>query len=354
MTSEYLTAVSELEGNPELTVYEVTRRHNSHIKWGGDLKKKLERKRRTEFKKSYIRKVMYRPFIATNCYADYTFIQGKYLVDRMFPNSSNENRVICVPGIGSKKPFSALITDRMPDLGFNNASQCFPRWGYPEPENADQITNGNAPERIDNISDTALRAFRERYDNDSITKDAIFDYVYGILHAPRYREAFANDLSKMIPRIPFAPDFHAFAEAGAALATLHLNYETCERYPHLRVESRNNNLFWEEKPEHFLLGQRAMRFADKDTRTTLIINEHVQLAGIPEEAHRYVVNGRTPLEWFIDRYKIKQDRESGIINDPNGWFANPRDLVTAIERIVYVSVESARIIENLPSQITAD
>lgn len=280
----------------------------------------------------------------------------KYQMDRIFPNDSSENRVICVPGIGSKKLFSALITDTMPDLGFNEACQCFPRWSYPQPENADQITNEEAPSRIDNISDTVLRAFREHYDDAAITKDDIFDYVYGILHAPRYREEFANDLSKMIPRIPFAPKpyFYTFAEAGAVLASLHLNYETCEQYPALKVEPITPSLLWEEKPEHFLLGTRAMRFANKETKDTLILNEHVQLSGIPEAAHRYIVNGRTPLEWFIDRYKIKQDRESGIINDPNGWFENPRDLITAIERIVYVSVESAKIIENLPSEITSE
>lgn len=155
----------------------------------------------------------------------------------------------------------------------------------------------------------------------------------------------------MLPRIPFAPDFRTFAAAGANLADLHLNYETCERYPDLKIEPVTPSLLWEERPEHFHLGRRPMRFADKNTKDTLIINEHVQLSGIPEEAHRYVVNGRTPLEWFIDRYKIKQDRESGIINDANGWFQNPRDLITAIERIVYVSVESTKIIENLPTQL---
>ena len=96
-----------------------------------------------------------------------------------------------------------------------------------------------------------------------------------------------------------------------------------------------------------------MRFATP-AKTTLIINEHVRLTGIPEAAHLYVVNGRTPLEWFIDRYRIKRDKESGILNDPNGWFEDPRDLVTAIKRIVYVSVESTRIIEGLPSQLTDD
>ena len=96
-----------------------------------------------------------------------------------------------------------------------------------------------------------------------------------------------------------------------------------------------------------------MRFAD-DEKTTLIVNEHIRLTGIPDDAHHYLVDGRTPLGWFINRYKIKQDEYSGIINDPNGWFADPRDLVTAIERIVYVSVESARIIEGLPSELISE
>ena len=94
-----------------------------------------------------------------------------------------------------------------------------------------------------------------------------------------------------------------------------------------------------------------MRFADK-AKTILIINEHVRLSDIPEAAHRYVVNGRTPLEWFIDRYKIKRDTDSGILNDPNGWFADPSDLAAAIKRIVYMSVESTRIIEGLPAELT--
>ena len=128
--------------------------------------------------------------------------------------------------------------------------------------------------------------------------------------------------------------------------------KTVSGTPNLSVEPRKQDLFWEEKPEHFLLDKRGMYFKDKNTKDTLIINKHVQVSGIP--VHGYVVNGRTPLEWFIDRYKIKKDTASGIINDPNGWFENPRDLITAIERIVYVSVESTKIIENLSFEITDD
>ena len=352
MTQDYLNALRGREENPELTVDEAAHRHSSNIKWDRELEKNLKRKKKTEFKDSYIRKVAYRPFIATNCYADYTFIYMKFQMDRIFPDSLSENLAICVTGIGSTKPSSALITDTMPDLSFHDKSQCFPRYQYPKPADASDATDGlpgieEVPDRIDNISDTALRAFRERYPNDAITKDVIFDYVYGILHVPSYREEFANDLSKMIPRLPFAPDFYAFAEAGKALAGLHLGYETCEQYPLSLVFAHDG----EPQPHHFRLTERAMRFATP-AKTTLTINEHVRLTGIPEMAHRYVVDGRTPLEWFIDRYRIKRDKESGILNDPNGWFEDPRDLVTAIERIVYVSVESTRIIEGLPSQLT--
>ena len=363
MTQDYLAALSDLDENLdenlELTVNEVTQRHDLNIKWNRELENNLKRKKRTEFMDGYIRKAAYRPFIATNCYADYTFSQMKYQVDRIFPESSSENRVICATSVGSKILFSAFMTDTLPDLELISKGQCFPRWQYPRPADTSNTTGtfqgfDEAPEHIDNISDTALNAFRNHYRDDSITKDDIFDYVYGILHAPSYREEFANDLSKMIPRIPFAPDFRAFAEAGQRLADLHLNYDTCEQYPDLKVEPITPSLLWEEKPEHFRLGTRAMRFADKETKTTLTINEHICLSGIPEEAHRYVVNGRTPLEWFIDRYKIKKDTDSGIFNDPNGWFENPRDLITAIERIVYVSVESTKVIENLPSVLTDD
>ena len=195
--------------------------------------------------------------------------------------------------------------------------------------------------RVDNITDAALRTFKAQYADESITKDAIFDYVYGVLHAPDYRQRFANDLSKDLPRVPFAPDFHAFARAGAQLAELHLNYETCEEYP-LQLRFPGGG---EPAPEQYRLTLRKMKLIGDGS--TLAINEHVHLTGIPSEAHEYEVNGRSPLGWFIDRYHIKIDKRSGITNDPNGWFDDPRDLIPAIRRIVHVSVETVRIIEGL-------
>ncbi len=355
MTQDYLSALREFSENPQRTVDQVVEHYTENVKWNRELKNNLKRQTETAFDAKYIRRCMYRPFIATHFYADYTFITVKGQIDRMFPEDSSENRVICVPGKGWKTHFSVLITDVMTDLNLNEAgTQCFPRWRYPKPSETQQITGACQPERVDNISDTALHAFQQHYKDDTLTKDDIFDYAYGILHARNYSERFANDLSKMLPRIPYAPDFRAFAEAGKALAKLHLNYETCKRYPNIKVEPVTPSLLpGAEQPKHFRLGTRAMRFADKKTKKTLIINEHLQLAGIPKEAHQYVVNGRTPLEWFMNRYLIKlPENNNRILNDPNGWFDNPRDLITAIERIVYMSVESAKIIENLPSEVT--
>ena len=154
----------------------------------------------------------------------------------------------------------------MPDVNLNDAgTQCFPRWHYSVTGNTSQLTSGYEI-RFDNISDTALRAFQEHYRDDSISKDDIFDYVYGILHAPNYREQFANDLSKMLPHIPYAPDFRAFAEAGKKLADLHLNYETCQQYQGLKVEPIKPQLLWQEEPEHFLLRKQAMKYKDKNKK----------------------------------------------------------------------------------------
>ena len=86
-----------------LAAEEAARSHSSNLKWDANLRDNLRRQQRTEYDAGYIRKAAYRPFVATNCYADYTLINSKYLMDRIFPNSSSENQLICVPNIGAAK-----------------------------------------------------------------------------------------------------------------------------------------------------------------------------------------------------------------------------------------------------------
>ena len=346
MVEDYLGAAGKREQNPGLTVGEITGRYSSHVRWDRELKNNLRRRKAVTYSLDNIWTTQYRPFVKQHCYVEYVLVNNKYQMDSIFPASDTKNRAICVPGVGSVKPFSALAVDTMPDLEMISKGQCFPRYRFQVPPSAQHLLPGIQPEleRIDNITDTALRAFRAHYQDNSITKDQIFDYVYGVLHSPAYRQQFANDLAKELPRVPLAPDFNAFAQAGGQLASLHLGYESCGEYP-LKVEFTHDG---EPKLEHFQIDKRAMRYADKEERTALIVNDSIRLAGIPPEAHRYQVNGRTPLEWFIDRYKIKKDPQSGIVNDPNGWFEHPQDLVAAIRRVVHVSVETVRVVEGLP------
>ena len=345
MVDDYLGAMQFQEEHPEYTTDDVASGYSSNVHWDGELKKNLRQRKVVTYSTSNIWTTQYRPFVKQYCYVDYIFTQRKYQIDSIFPEADTENRVICVPGIGSTKPFSALVVDTMPDLEVISKSQCFPRYRYEQVNERQKELFDDTPalSQMDNITDTTLKKFRVHYDTNKISKDDIFDYIYGILHAPDYRKRFANDLSKELPRIPMAPDFFAFANAGRDLAALHLGYETCEEYP-LVIESEQPG---EPRPEHYRIGARAMKYADNE-KTVLIVNDHIRVGGIPTEAHRYEVNGRTPLGWFIDRYRVKRDTKSGIVNDPNGWFKDPQDLIAAIRRIVHLSVETVRIVERLP------
>ena len=348
MVGDYRKALRLMNEDPAITIGEATQRYRANVRWDRELRNNLKRRRKAEFGTAQIRQVAYRPFVKAHCYVDYTFVQMKYRMDKIFPPADSENRAICVPGIGSTKPFSALVVDSMPDLELISKSQCFPRYRYRQPANAQPALPGYEQklERVDNIPDKALRAFRAHYTDSTITKDEIFEYIYGLLHAPTYRKLFANDLSKELPRVLYAPNFRSFATVGRRLTKLHLGYETCDEYP---LEMRHDHS-GEPRPEHFRIGTKKMKWTVPE-KSELVVNEQIRLRGIPAAAHQYEVNGRTPIEWFIDRYQIKQDKRSGLVNDPNGWFEDPRDLISAFRRIVQVSVETVRIVAELPEPI---
>ena len=350
MVGEYTVALSVVASQGTKIrgdIGAICRTHSGNIRWDATLKNKLRARREAHYSAAHLRKTLYRPFVPTHCYSDPLFAKRPAPARVMFP-AGETNRAICIPGTGSTNPFSALVVDRMPDLHCVSFGQCFPRWRYERrtTEQRDLLADAQDLVRTDNILETALRRFRVEYADPSITKDDIFDYVYGVLHSRHYHNRFANDLVKGLPRVPFATDFHTFADAGAVLTELHLNYEDNDfpQYPLDVVSLVDRHL----TPNDYRLGNRPMRFANKERRDTLLVNELVSLTGIPTEAHRYVVNGRTPLEWLMYYYKTATDKRSGIVNDANEWFAEPRDLITTIQRVVYLSVETARIVEGLP------
>ena len=192
---------------------------------------------------------------------------------------------------------------------------------------------------VDNITDYALEEYQTYYKDKKITKQDIFYYTYGILHHPGYRKKYANNLTRELPHIPMAPDFRAFSDIGKQLADLHLSWETCPRYDLVTPK---------EKIGKYL----KMAFAKKKDKTTgRQVNDYTKLKingievfdNIP--ATNYRVNGRTPLEWAIDRYKSSTDKDSGIVND-----ATNVDIIPLVERLVYVGVESDRLVSELPKE----
>lgn len=200
----------------------------------------------------------------------------------------------------------------------------------------------------DNILDETLSVYREYYDDDSIEKDDIFYYVYGILHHPVYKRKYRNDLRKGLPRIPKAPDFWAFAEAGRKLGHLHVDYPELDGYP---LEQRHSVLFDPDNDDHYRFEKLKMTVTDKDT-AEIRINEHLTLIGIPRRALDYIVNGKSGLGWIVDRYRIHVDTKhgSGIINDANKLFDDPRDFIKLAEQVTQVSLESVDIIDSLPAE----
>ena len=224
-------------------------------------------------------------------------------------------------------------------LDFIEKSQCFPRWIFDE----------DGDNRQDNIPAEALYRFQDHYDDRSITADRLFDYVYGVLHAPDYRAKFANDLVKELPRIPFAADFWAFADAGSQLAGLHLNYMTGPA-AEIGILLDGSPVF----PDMITDDEyqvRKMRWLERGDGRFIRYNERLAIGPIPPEAMRYVVSGKSALDWVIDRYCVKTDKASGITNDVNDWIAEqgtPDALIRLIGRVTYLSVQTMRIVDNLP------
>lgn len=203
----------------------------------------------------------------------------------------------------------------------------------------------------DGITDVALANFRQHYSNESITKEDIFYYCYGVLHSPEYREQYAADLKKVLPRIPYAPDFKAFSQAGRKLADLHLNYETVEPWPvqeDAKPKGDLNDLAYYrvEKMRFASLGGR-----NKD-KSVIVFNSRITLRGIPLEAYDYVVNGKSAIEWVMERYQVSTDKDSGIKDDPNDWCRehdDPTYILNLVKRVIRVSVETVKIVGGLPS-----
>jgi predicted helicase len=231
-----------------------------------------------------------------------------------------------VSGVGTRSRLSALMTNAIPSRDTIENGQCFPRYLYEPAKPEDELFIGqgrDAPAytRRDAITDEGLAHFVAAYPGETITKDDLFHYIYGLLHSEDYRERYADNLTKQLPRIPLmkrATDFWAFVEAGRALGDLHVNYESAEPY-HVTIKEGDLRLANIADPISYFRVEK-MKFAGKrgaTDKSTVIYNPRITITGIPLEAYDYVVNGKPALEWVMERQCVKTDAASGIVNDAN-------------------------------------
>ena len=339
------------------------------VKWSSSLKQQLVRGTRADFEAERIRESLYRPFDHQYVYFDRLLNHRRGELESMFPTPYHDNIGFYVVGSGSGVPFSAIMLDLLPNLhvtGAGSGGQFFPRWIYEKTESEHDALDFASSEdgevdeygyrRVDNITDAILTLYRDAV-GDQVSKDDIFYYVYGLLHDPDYRSTFAADLKKMLPHIPTPATrgrFEQLAGAGRNLADLHVNYETAEPYP-LDVQLKAgadpaSRETWRVQKMKWAKKKDPATGKNVDDTTTIIYNPKVTIAGIPDTGEQYLLGSRSALAWLIERYQVKTDKASGIVNDPNDWcdeHDDPTYIVELIKKVTAVSIETVKIVEGL-------
>ena len=325
------------------------------IKWDADLKADLVRGNAAEFNLDCVSFSQYRPFVRNHFYFDPMFNQRTYQMPKIYRKDQPSPRSIVVSGIGSESGLSCLMTSVVPNLDVVPKSQVYPEFWFDEPHLTGGIFDNlpNEPQRREGVSEWAVEQFSKAIGRP-VDREAIFFYVYGILHSEQFRDTYEDNLVKERPRIPLPKDdaqFYSFSQAGRRLADLHLNYESVEPYPLEEVCSRP------DLEPHELYRVTKMRFPKgqgvKDRPTSVIYNDFISLHGIPDEVWDYMVSGKAALYWIIDRYRVTRDKESGIVNDPNEYSDDPRYIIDLVKRVVTVSIETLTIVRGLP-ELTFD
>ncbi|MGW4232101.1 DEAD/DEAH box helicase [Streptomyces sp. NPDC004980] len=326
------------------------------ISWNRADKANVARGTKISFDERRLFRSTYRPFAKQHVVFDARLNDMVYQLGRLFPTPDDTNFGFYTVGNGSAVPFSVLMLDDVPDLhvtGAGSGGQFFPRYTYRELGKKDDLfadtEEETGLERVDNITDAALRDYQKSYNDSTITKDDVFYYTYGLLHSPEYRERFAADLRKSLPRIPKVRDFRGFTEAGRRLAELHVRYEQAEPYRGIVETPAPDTLSGTSPHEMYRVAKMKIpKKKSEQDRSTIIYNNRVTLTNIPEDAYRFQLGARSAIEWIIDRYQVKVDKASGIINDPNEWSDNPRYIIDLLKRIVTVSLETMKIVDSLP------
>ncbi|MEI6165188.1 MAG: type ISP restriction/modification enzyme [Planctomycetota bacterium] len=338
------------------------------ISWTRSLKAELAKDRHFQFESNCLARGLYRPFLKQWLYFNRRFNEMVYQMPRFFPDTEAKNIVIGFSASESRSSFSVIITDCVASLHAADmvGSQYFPLYIYDKSEDASEdelftkaAATSTAPyTRRDGISDAGLAHFQASYPDQTITKEDLFYYIYGLLHSPDYRSRYADNLGKELPRIPavesFA-DFSAFSKAGRELAHWHLEYETVSPYPGVTLDTGKATL---SDADYRVTKMKFAKTKDStgksvNDKTTVHYNERITIQNIPLEAYEYVVNGKPALEWVMERQSVTTDKDSGIVNDANLWatetMGNAKYPLELFLRVVTVSLETMKIVNSLPA-----
>lgn len=325
------------------------------IKWTSGLRDRLAKGHPLKLESEARRTGLYRPFCTQIVDTSDGLIHRPAIARRYFPTVRTPNFGIAVVGVSGVHEFSAIATRNLPDVQLLANGQFFPRYTWVPVEEGtlalgDDVVDGYA--RVDNITDGMLAHMRDLY-GSSVTKDDVFFFVYGLLHAPEYQQRYAGELKQMLPRIPQVGRdvFHALTDAGRDLATLHMDYEAVDPYP-LRIDGGDQLPLGDEasiyrvEKMRFPSGQKAANCPSR-----IVLNPNIAVEGIPEKAYRYQLGSRSAIEWIMRQYQVSTDKASGIVNDPNKWGTeqgNPRYILDLLEKVVTVAVKTTEITESLP------
>lgn len=329
--------------NPDIKVDDFINRDPHKISWSSSLIPNVERGKEAIYDYGKIDISIYRPFNKQFVYLGEKMIHRRGQFDNIF-HEKNKNLIISISS--TNKGLSVLISDCIADIHFNGDTQCLPLYYYEKVEknqgNLFEDNNDNYVKK-DGVSDFILLQARKVF-GKSVEKEDVFYYVYGFLHCSEYCNMFEADLKKMLPKIPLVEDvkdFWAFSKAGRKLAELHINYESVPPFEGVNVRGVDSNFYTVEK----------MRFPKKDEKDSIIFNSKITIENIPLEAYEYVVNGKSAIEWIMERYQVTTHKESGIKNDPNDWateVGNPRYILDLLLSIINVSAQTVQIVKELP------
>ncbi len=358
--SERHRVIPLLNSDPNKDIGDLINNDSTQISWTVNLKNDLKKDKELSFDQASIYKTKYRPFTKSWMYFNRRLNERVLQMPQIFPTADAENLTICLTLSGTKG-FSVLMSDLISDLHLIGDAQCFPLYLYEENtiqandtdlfSQAKTNTADGQYIRKDAISDEGLKHFQDAYPTETISKEDIFYYVYGLLHSEDYRTRYADNLTKELPRIPCvkkAEDFWAFSKAGRDLAHWHLNYETVEPYK-AKLDLKGRSVRELQEHDYYVT---KMKFIKKDQKDTVVYNNAITIENIPLEAYDYVVNGKPALEWVMERQGVSTHKDSGIVNDANDWaietMNDPSYPLNLFLRVITVSLETMKIVRNLP------